>query len=368
METEAAASQVERYEAKCVMVSETRRLMTGMSKTVARLEEFKAFMPESILQNETANEAETIWSSATPTSRSTFSSAGGSNTGKYIEANYASKPGLGLHLITKPVGLLFVNVVGWRAVCSGSADGATVLINHTDLVTCVLDVVVMNDGVLDSFSGDHFLVGWNTAKPKTDCTQHAVLAAFALQSGSSHRFSCAVTSGRARVGTTGTKAVRRLSLISPLVPWVKELEAFAKTHGYSCVSDERSASRFENIVRYRVVDAMYSSKRQIVSPILHLTELLRLDAAEWMYELQQAQDGNTDGEMINKLAYCMIDGDWKRFERLLPSEEFVTHLSETLQAYVPEKSFKPLQRGFERCPETCGALVKATGKARQSLP
>eukprot|EP01061_Rhynchopus_euleeides_P042877 TRINITY_DN747_c0_g1_i3.p1 TRINITY_DN747_c0_g1~~TRINITY_DN747_c0_g1_i3.p1 ORF type:complete len:845 (+),score=260.79 TRINITY_DN747_c0_g1_i3:117-2537(+) len=363
METEEAASQVERYESKCIMVAEMRRLMSGMSKTVGRLEEFKAFMPESVhvcVMEEPDNTFTTTVDDAGDKPES-------SRTDSAAICFTALRP-LHLHLQTRPIALLLTNVVGWWRTMHAECD-TVLLAKHSDMMVLTVSVFNQYGGVVDSFSGDRFLVGWNTAKqtsesllPATGCalTLHAVLR--------NHKLSCAVTSGNARVGNTGTKTMRRFSIMSPLVPWVVELEAFNKMRGYLCTTDDQTAARLENSFVYRVVDAMASHKRKVVAPVVQLVERVVVRAAEWMYEIEQAEQGGRDGAVINNFVRSVVKEDWGRIRKAPRAQEILRDLSPDLQEAYAAEAFKPLEMRFDRCQcpsELAGYKVQTTYSAEK---
>eukprot|EP01061_Rhynchopus_euleeides_P042878 TRINITY_DN747_c0_g1_i4.p1 TRINITY_DN747_c0_g1~~TRINITY_DN747_c0_g1_i4.p1 ORF type:complete len:852 (+),score=255.28 TRINITY_DN747_c0_g1_i4:117-2558(+) len=370
METEEAASQVERYESKCIMVAEMRRLMSGMSKTVGRLEEFKAFMPDSILTNHDDDSESHISTKSVSMTRSKSGSISSfSMDSTTVAHTVGTQRALNLHLQTKPVGLLLVNVVGWWKYCSGETDGPGLLSSHTHLATVVMEAMTSNGGSLDNFSGDRFLIGWNTSKPRGDYAQRAAITAFEVSEGlPEHKLSCAIVAGRARVGNTGTKTVRRFSIMSPLVPWVVELEAFNKMRGYLCTTDDQTAARLENSFVYRVVDAMASHKRKVVAPVVQLVERVVVRAAEWMYEIEQAEQGGRDGAVINNFVRSVVKEDWGRIRKAPRAQEILRDLSPDLQEAYAAEAFKPLEMRFDRCQcpsELAGYKVQTTYSAEK---
>ena len=58
MECVEAITHIERYQSRCFMVREMRILMNGMVNTIARINEYKAYMPDAILENSTVETVE----------------------------------------------------------------------------------------------------------------------------------------------------------------------------------------------------------------------------------------------------------------------------------------------------------------------
>eukprot|EP01061_Rhynchopus_euleeides_P045443 TRINITY_DN8152_c0_g1_i1.p1 TRINITY_DN8152_c0_g1~~TRINITY_DN8152_c0_g1_i1.p1 ORF type:complete len:815 (+),score=230.48 TRINITY_DN8152_c0_g1_i1:84-2528(+) len=351
METDAAAQAVDRYKSACVMVSEMRRVTKGMLKAVSRLEEFRAFIPESVLV--AADDEGDNNDMEVSTNRSAASASTDSNKFASSPRTQCARQVLDLHLQCRSVGLLYVNAVGWWQHIRDyhSDSGRQLLERHTDLATAVLATVSLHNGVLDNFSGDRFLVGWNTAKLKYNSAQCAAATALEFKKSIPHvRLSCAVSMGRAWVGNAGTHTVRRFCVMSPLVPWVIEMEAFAKWRGYKCVTDDATASRLQHLFRYRIVDAIASHKHKEVVPVVHVMERIEVEEAEWMYQLEESENNDKDGGSINALARCIMSAQWYAAHEMEKSSSLAASLPVALRVALQRDHFRPLDLRFERTP------------------
>ena len=364
MDTELAADTIAQYEAKSVMVREMRDLMSGMYLTVNRLEEFRAFMPESILpgahSDSDGSDGEPavrgrMGSQVASMSMSMSMSKGRMSMSARSEATSHSSERsvvdrerglLGLHLVHKSVSLALVNIVGWNRTIGTSAD-ATLLSAHSDLVTLILGTVANTSGAVDSFSGDRFLVGWNTVKARTDHIHRSASAAIALREIlSEHTISVAVTTGKAKVGNIGNKAVRRFTVISPIVPWLMDVEVFCKERRFTCCTDELFARRLASTFVWRFVDALHCPKRATTLTLCHLVRELVLNDGEWMYELEQAENEDQGGDVMNKFVRNVINQDWGKIAAVPRIED--DRMQHIFTAYE-DKKYRPLERVFARC-------------------
>eukprot|EP01061_Rhynchopus_euleeides_P047108 TRINITY_DN9278_c0_g2_i3.p1 TRINITY_DN9278_c0_g2~~TRINITY_DN9278_c0_g2_i3.p1 ORF type:complete len:553 (+),score=156.54 TRINITY_DN9278_c0_g2_i3:26-1660(+) len=342
MELEEAGSAVAKYQSRTVMVAEMRRLMFGMGKTLRRMAEFRAFIPEAVCGLTDTDQGGRVPTSDAHSSHPSEASSSGSAPGSPVAGDVGTGKNLDLRLQSKPVGLLVADVSGWF---EDSYDTAAALSRHTDFTNTILGAMNANSGTLDSFNGDRFLLGWNTAKAKCDYVRRAMDTAFDLISTlKEYKPTCAVTSGKAFVGNIGTLSVRRFSVLSPLIPWVGVLQSFCAWRNYGCVTDLACTGRLSPSFIFRIVDGILYAKT--VKPVVRVVERVRLSTSEWMYEMEEAERGNKDGVALNNLAHCIVMNQWDDTDTL--DVALVGALPQPLQECVHSKTFRPLARSFER--------------------
>eukprot|EP01061_Rhynchopus_euleeides_P007568 TRINITY_DN1661_c0_g2_i1.p1 TRINITY_DN1661_c0_g2~~TRINITY_DN1661_c0_g2_i1.p1 ORF type:complete len:788 (+),score=164.69 TRINITY_DN1661_c0_g2_i1:77-2365(+) len=345
METEAATAALVRYDSKLLTLKEVSRLIRGMQTTVGRLEEFRAYMPASVLLG-AEESSDTLSECASQTSENSALTQSQASYG----SDDAGRKMLKLHVASRNVGLLVVNVVDWW----GKASRSDLLSQYGAMASAILQCCVTAGGVLDSFSGDRFFVGWNCAKGCADYS--AATATTALQvsevlKASGHVASCGVTTGAAKVGNMGTASVRRFSVMSPLVPWVMQLEFYNKIRGLTCTTDGRTVSRLGIGFVYCVTDALVCHKRQGIFTVVDLRERVAMDEDEWMYQVDSAATAGT--EAVNTLALAIISSDWDR----VPGGPLPQGMPEWLLESSAKKKYCPLQNHFKPCEDP---VVRAT--------
>ena len=340
LDTAVAASAVEEYATKCFMVSEVKSLIHGLSLSIDRLQEFRAFMPESVLaEQHSAEEAEEGFTSASRTNRSgsvTYDSQSKS-MGSHLHKTHQAD--LTLCLQSRPIGVLRANIVGWSQTFSGCND-KELLSQHGQVLSTVLDCT--QGGVLDSFTGDRFLVGWNTVKQKASYYAKPLESAIKIkESIRGFTMSFGAACGKAKVGNMGTKTMRRFTVLSDCLPWVSQLEAFNKSRKLTCTTEVKLMERCKGFA-YTIVDAVVHPKSGKPVILCNVTEMPTSTNEEWMYALEQTE---TSAEaQMNEFMVAIMNGDFEK------------KLSADLEAKVPEmfriaqqtKTFFPLSLEYTR--------------------
>ena len=338
METEDAAFAIKSYEAKCLMVTEIRKLIQGMGATVSRLEEFRTFMPEVVLgkldtEDDTVDEATPNGSHMTMTSASRTSHKSSMGTSRTVEGVQSN---LALHLgPNRPISLLALNVVKWsETVCKGEE----VVSRHSDLVTSVLGIMQHHGGCVEIFQGDRFLLAWGGIRRHSDTALKCLTCALHCNDKISN-LSAAVASGKARSGNMGNNQLRRATLISPVVPWVVYLENFNKASGTKVTTDTSVTLTLANYFLFRVVEGV-ANKSGAVIPLSTVVKKLETQQTEWMYQLEEAQ-GMNEYAADNAFATSVIKEDWSSIHAL-PSKNDVLHkfyIAYENKRFVPLKQF-----------------------------
>ena len=341
LDTAVAASAVEEYATKCFMVSEVKSLIHGLSLSIDRLQELRTFMPESVLAEQHSAEEDTEGC----TSASRTNKSGGSVTsdsqsksmGSHLHKTHQAD--LTLCLQSRPIGVLRANIVGWSQTFSGCND-KELLSQHGQVLSTVLDCT--QGGVLDSFTGDRFLVGWNTVKQKASYYAKPLESAIKIkESIRGFTMSFGAACGKAKVGNMGTKTMRRFTVLSDCLPWVSQLEAFNKTRKLTCTTEVKLMERCKGFT-YTIVDAVVHPKSGNPVILCNVTGMPTSTNEEWMYALEQTE---TSAEaQMNEFMVAIMNGDFEK------------KLSADLEAKVPEmfrtaqrtKTFTPLLMGFSR--------------------
>ena len=342
LETEAAAATLSSEGNQVVVVREMYSLVRGMQCAITRLEECRTFMPETLRPVDVAEEIVSELESPVSTSSSHAPSRDRNAMSLLLEQTGQ----LSLYLVTKMVGLLYVNAVGWW---KPDATPEQTLTACTEMAAFVLGFANKRTGVLDTFSGDRFLIGWNTARTACEPAMGAANAAIDIIAARSSRyeFSCSVTSGAAKVGNVGTAQVRRFAVLSPLVPWLTVMEAFCKAGRYRCVTDEITSNRLSRNTQFRVIDAITPMHKQAV-PILQLLERSNEHAQEWMYELNKLEenDNSTELSATNAIALAVIHKQWDVAEQMMLALRNKGNLADMWVEAICAHVFRPQQLRF----------------------
>eukprot|EP00754_Rhynchopus_humris_P031136 Rhum_TRINITY_DN15316_c1_g1::Rhum_TRINITY_DN15316_c1_g1_i8::g.151075::m.151075 len=333
-----------------VMLREMVTVVSGLMEATQRLEEFRTFMPTAVLGKDdgssSSGEDPSTPQSRSPSSggrtsvRSAPKSSGknscssiSSRTDLHAEATRQAVS-LALHVVSRNIGVLLVNCVGW-ARSGDMSDPARLVASHEKLVEHVMGVCSGRKGLLDSFSGDRILMAWNAAQRCADTAARLASSALAVSAYKTMKLSSAFTYGRGFCGTLGTSTLRRFSIVSDLVPRVHMLEGLNKARGWRTTTDETLLPRLRGRVSYRVMDGLMCESTGRVLAVAEVLEELKTENEEWMYQLE---GGNKATELINETVQHVVHESWDAVESLpqLPSS-----LEHVVRAYNL-RSFKPM--------------------------
>ena len=338
LDTAVAASAVEEYATRCFMVSEVKSLIHGLSLSIDRLQELRTFMPESVLAEQHSAEEDEEGYSGMSTSQSQSGSTVTiqSMASKMHKAHQAD---LTLCLQSKPISVLRVNIVGWSQTFSGCSD-KELLSQHGQVLNTVLDCT--QGGVLDSFTGDVFLVGWNTVKPKPSYYTKPLESAIKIkESIQGFTMSFGAACGKAKVGNMGTDTMRRFTVISDCLPWVSQLEAFNKSRKLTCTTDVKLMERCKGFP-HTVVDAVVHPKSGKPVILCNVTGMPTSTNEEWMYAFERIE---TSAEaQANLFMIAIMNGD---FEKKL-SADLEANVPQVFRTAQQTKAFPPLSLDFTR--------------------
>eukprot|EP01061_Rhynchopus_euleeides_P013142 TRINITY_DN23031_c1_g2_i1.p1 TRINITY_DN23031_c1_g2~~TRINITY_DN23031_c1_g2_i1.p1 ORF type:complete len:898 (+),score=265.92 TRINITY_DN23031_c1_g2_i1:288-2696(+) len=336
LQTGHALSCIDTYEGNVLMVREIRSLMVGMTDTIGRLTEFRTFMPHVVLEDDDG-EADSP-PPVTPPPQSQGGQAGQAVQGHVQEGDDEKRDDEALDVMTigsrcssersisvsedraadllrlyvapkRNIALLSINVVRWNGTVGTQVDQA-LLLAHSELVSDVAMITGLKGGTLDSFQGDRFLVGWNTARRTTDFVSNSCTSSLDLHRAlKKHKLSIAVCKGTGRVGTLGNFTARRFTVLSPLVAWVSMLEMFNKHFGLRVTTDEPTLVSVRSYCMYRVVNGLYSEKTHATVVLGEITHETHTRNTEWMYQLQDLESKDPFG-LYNEFARLVIHQDW----------------------------------------------------------
>ena len=358
METETAMEAIRKYETKRLMVHEIRLLMNGMSATVGRLDEYRTFMPEALLQN--TSDGGSSFSASLKGSMSSSLNSRGMRRTEQSQATLKGKlqpatTALNLHLVQKRIAVLLINVVGWARTV-GAENDAALLSWHGNIVSAVLSVAAAHTGAVESFQGDRFMLGWNTTKPRSDHSPPAASSALYLKEAlPDHTLSCAIACGTARLGNIGTKVLRRFTLLSPIIAWVVELEIFCKTRALNCVCDHKVVQRLAGHFQHRVVDGVRDVKTGRVVPVSDVIRQSEVrHAEEWMYDPDVHGDSSAaavaikEATAVNAFLVAVIREDWDAAVRLGGTPSALPEAKKYFADFFSQRAFVPLLLDHQR--------------------
>ena len=323
-------------------LSEVGMMQRSFVTMVANLVEYRNYMPQSVLVNdsdkeevsETDSTQDTKSQSGMSTSHASRSSADMMQNQKALLRVEGMKK--------KKVSLAHMNVVSWHAFCKKHKD-AEVLSAHGGIVEHIMSAVQHNKGVCDTFAGDKMLATFNAFVPKPShsaaCVKAAHEAATAL--GDVHKISYGCTTGEARVGNMGCNGMKKMSILSQSMSWVVVMERWNKERNLTGVVDRAVSREAEGQVVLRCAGAMlYEKLSEKAQTVFTVRGLCSSADEEWMYQLESAV--NNPHAMWNEVFELIIKQDFEKASSLLDTvaQDQRTQYEE-LAGYVEQKAYAP---------------------------
>ena len=359
MKLDQAAAEVTQHTGG-VMLKEMRLLSVGMVEAVQRLQQYRKFIPPSVLSSEYGMHCgpdaegeggeeeeglcaeQSVPHSLSHSLTSVYSMPGNVTQATQKSSVKSSPFVFELFLVTKSVSLLAVNVVGWQRAVGGGPD-SRLLESHADIVTTVIQTTSAFRGVVDTFIADRFLVGWNTSKAKKgDSTLSCVTTAMHLSVNlAQYTLSTAATSGKVRIGNLGNKVLRRHTVLSPLIALLYEMEAYCKVFGHKCIVDDRKAHRLDGVFDYVVREGLHTKNLGVV-PVSSIT------GPSKVLEGLSGPPRHTGAR--NTFARNVITQRWDDILKVPDDVHEIPHLVTAYQ----EREFTPFHQAFGRDETTRG--------------
>ena len=325
-------------------LSEVGMMQRSFVTMVANLVEYRNYMPQSVLVNESEGPQEESSRSCGTMSQSGMSrhSRVTAKTNATSAATLQNQKALlrvdGMK--KKKVSLAHMNVVSWHAFCKKHKD-AEVLSAHAGVIERILTAVQHNKGVCDTFAGDKMLATFNAFVPKSShsvsCVKAAHEAAKAL--GDVHTISYGCTTGEARVGNMGCNGMKKVSILSQSMSWVVVLERWNKKFNLPGVIDRNLSREAEGQVVLQCAGAvLYEKFSEKVQTVFAVKGLCSSENEEWMYQLESAS--NNPHALWNEVFEHIIKQDFEKASSLL---DYVAQdqrtLYEELMGYVEAKAY-----------------------------
>ena len=325
-------------------LSEVGMMQRSFVTMVANLVEYRNYMPQSVLVNDSDKEASvTEASSTTKSQKSDMSPSGTSQSQSSVAAMQHQKALLRVEgMKKKKVSLAHMNVVSWHAFCKKHKD-AEVLSAHGGIVEHIMTAVQHNKGVCDTFAGDKMLATFNAFIPKPSHSVACVKAAHEVATalGDVHKISYGCTTGEARVGNMGCNGMKKMSILSQSMSWVVVLERWNKERNLPGVVDQNVSREAEGQVILRCAGAMlYEKLSEKAQTVFTVRGLCSSADEEWMYQLESA--ANNPHALWNEVFEHIIKQDFEKASSLLDTvaQDQRTQYEE-LTGYVRQKAYAP---------------------------
>eukprot|EP01061_Rhynchopus_euleeides_P010880 TRINITY_DN2044_c0_g1_i14.p1 TRINITY_DN2044_c0_g1~~TRINITY_DN2044_c0_g1_i14.p1 ORF type:complete len:797 (+),score=254.70 TRINITY_DN2044_c0_g1_i14:38-2392(+) len=269
------------YEGKTFMVSEMRGLVRGMTKATAKLQEFRAFMPQSL---GVGSESEpSVTSESSHASRSSGAGSSRASTSSVSAQRLAFAAGL----VRRDVSLVMCNIRGFHKL---PPDG--ILRVHTDYIAGTTDQARLHRGIVQDMSGDRVLLSFGAVAFLPSHQMKAVRCVAMLQIlQESKDINFGVACGMARTGNMGCATLKKHCVLGAVACDVRTIERCGNAWNLRVMCDTTITDAVSGTYNMRAV-----AQVQLQGTVCLLYQLvgacLSQGHAEWMYELENAAAGN----------------------------------------------------------------------------
>ena len=302
MRTEVAQDALREYDNRTVAVAEMRSVFSGMLITTKQLQEYKAFMPQSVLYSSGAEESD--GGSSDLRSTLSLSRAGGSG-GSLRRVHSGTKGSNGCAVYAKQktdsgnltrrkrVTAVYCNLRGFLAALH---SGSEVLAVHTAYVEEVVQHTRALRGVVDDLSGDRMSLSFNTVSV---CGGHELKGALLAMHVRAMKdavagmldVSVAVCAAPAMVGNVGCAALKKYSIFGTVLGDVRSLLAAGKAWSIAALCNDAVAKQAAtSVVMRHVAPALVDGRKMLASEMVQ--EVGAQPAEEWMYQVAHAESAN----------------------------------------------------------------------------
>eukprot|EP01063_Lacrimia_lanifica_P004494 TRINITY_DN1251_c0_g4_i1.p1 TRINITY_DN1251_c0_g4~~TRINITY_DN1251_c0_g4_i1.p1 ORF type:complete len:963 (+),score=241.95 TRINITY_DN1251_c0_g4_i1:62-2950(+) len=269
-------------------LSEVHSMQLSFRQMVKNLVEYKQYMPASLLVSDEEGESDAVVernesgsSRASSGARSRMSRVSSGSPDKprpeavkspnthSLAPGRRGPPGVGVDLRRRSISVAVYNVRGYLQLATQLLDKELTDL-YASMLSTLLAVFQRHRGVCDTFAGDRIIVAHNAfsnqCTHRVSAAQAALLACdkvghLATSSGGRLSLSFAVGSGDGRVGQMGCTGMKKVTIISPVVPWVVAMETYNKVRRYRGVVDAYVATEGAAMLVLRQTDVVWSDKR-----------------------------------------------------------------------------------------------------------
>ena len=290
-----------------------------------KLNEMKAFVPQTVLHGEDDEEGSIESDKDKPSDSTSHQSrrsrhsreAGGSVSDTASARGGLTSKGLNVaaSLSKKGVSVLSVNVRQFQKTLDPLSvnDGLALC---SKMAAAVVKEVRNQKGVIGLFHGDHFLATFNASSPAASPAKRASIAALKIAEalkGLNMKGSFGVAFGTATCGNTGCSDLKGYSVIGPVVAQAVAMERLAKVYSIrtndeiNTLATDKCAVDMECEVFFQIVDYVCMPQPMLVVAVMGLKSSKE---DEWMYRLQET--ASKDPFMnVNTGFRALADGDVK---------------------------------------------------------
>eukprot|EP00668_Euglena_longa_P024374 GGOE01030433.1.p1 GENE.GGOE01030433.1~~GGOE01030433.1.p1 ORF type:complete len:996 (-),score=297.12 GGOE01030433.1:178-2808(-) len=318
-------------------VTEVARIQSAFRVLIARLTEYKGYMPAGLFEREEEEEEEgeeSMLKHDIDTKSDISNDNPSSNRSKTTEVKHQLSTSLDASTSIQPrqrvrigvapnssssrstkknVAALCLNIVGFRDVMDKVADGLTSSI-FNQYVTAVHESVSQGRGNVDCILGDQIFVTFNAHIPCSDPATACAAASLELQSQLCHRigdrlkFQIGVSFGAAFTGTVGYSKFKSMVTVGWPMKVASLLAHLSQFENGTVLADATLVERAKYLYSLKPVELVHLPKLtaggHTIAPssrVYLLQSRKQLEEDEWLYQLERASPTSDWDQIFNHL-------------------------------------------------------------------
>eukprot|EP00667_Euglena_gracilis_P001109 EG_transcript_1109 len=350
-------------------VQEVTRIQTAFQVMVARLTEYKGYIPAGVFEqlalppraDTGSDDGRASDLSDTSSRQSSCTSLSGQPLGTSRQHSYQVSPvalphphwGAGRRSAAKQAAVLAVNVVGFMDLLLASKECLSKTI-FNDYITQIHEVVSQNRGNIDFLSGDQVFATFNAHVPCGDPAGSASAAALDLQTellpklGNRMRFQIGVSFGPVMASTVGYIKFKFMVTVGSPMKVAAILSHREGLESGSILVDSALQERVKYSFDFQPVELLYlprvkslnlgtsTSQRAFV-----LRKKKKLQVDEWLYQLVDGADSSDWSKTFERLVAAPSTAEMqRRLEDYLtkyPTDDLALRLRDRVSEWTPGK-------------------------------
>ena len=287
-------------------LQEVASMQESFEMMVRNLIEYRNYMPQSVLVRDDEDDSEQsaeLRPNSHDSKASSAPSANGVSSSEFAASSTGKHSGgrklqIGGALQKRAISIAYYNVLGWLSSCE-QVDVHELTSAHQVFVESALSSIQAVRGVCEGFTGDRLCATFNAFLPVATHKMQCLTSAMSLrektfvQDGQVMSTSFACASGEAKVGTLGCQGMKKLSVVTNVLPWVVALERYNKMLSKSGLCDQYLAKDLHSRFELRLTETLSYKKRSASAiRVYEVIDTLQVADEEWMYQLQNAGKSN----------------------------------------------------------------------------
>ena len=342
--------EVVELDSKYSFLDEIAAMEATFRRMVRSLLVYRNYLPQSVLLSDESPEEDILTTSGLALVRSfqgehIIGSGGPSSANTITPHSPTAAPAICGEMKKTTITVVAFNIKNWHNTVNDRTAGFLVE-THEETISKLFNSVATEKGICDNFSGDRLMATFNAYR------RHLTHAVSAVHSAVNARealrqlklgLSFAVCSGEARIAHLGCNGLKKVTIVSSLLPWTVALERYNRRYALGGLADQLAVTTVHQHYELKCVAGILFPKHSVKTLQVFEVEgrLHCADAEAWMYQLETAE-GFSENTLWNDAYEKLISECWEAaketLSKLPPSD---TEVARPLLQMAEEQRFIP---------------------------